>query len=197
MQPYFQTHPVGVLYGLVLLSWYGLEIIEFLRQREWRKGATRIRRPGFLAAWGVCASVTVAMLILDPHVAPGAAMGHGAFFFAAGLAVLVAGVALRAWSFQALGQYFTFTVRVSPGQPVVTAGPYRLLRHPGYAGGLLAMIGMGVLYGNWVTLAGIAALWLALIVWRIRIEEHALLAALDGRYRCYAAEHKRLIPLIW
>ena len=38
------------------------------------------------------------------------------------------------WSFETLGQYFTFTVMVSSGQPVVATGPYRLLRHPSYTG---------------------------------------------------------------
>jgi protein-S-isoprenylcysteine O-methyltransferase Ste14 len=46
------------------------------------------------------------------------------------------GAGLRWWSFWALGQYFAFTVDVSADRQVVTAGPYRLLRHPGYAGGL-------------------------------------------------------------
>lgn len=56
--------------------------------------------------------------------------------------------ALRWWAFWTLGQYFTFTVDVSAEQLVVTAGPYRALRHPGYAGGLLVMIGIGVVYAN-------------------------------------------------
>ena len=64
--------------------------------------------------------------------------------------LLIVGVAVRLWSFWTLGQYFTFTVKVSPDQPVVVAGPYRVLRHPGYAGGMLAMVGFGVLYGNWI-----------------------------------------------
>jgi protein-S-isoprenylcysteine O-methyltransferase len=80
---------------------------------------------------------------------------------------------------------------------VVTVGPYRLLRHPGYAGGMLAMIGIGVLWGNWVTLATITLLWLALIVWRIQFEENALLTTLADRYHTYASHHKRLVPLIW
>ena len=42
-----------------------------------------------------------------------------------------------------------------------------------------------------------ALLWSALIVWRIRFEESALLAALGGRYRSYAAGHKRLVQLVW
>ena len=93
---------------------------------------------------------------------------------------------MRLWSFRTLGRYFTFTVKVSPDQPVVTAGPYRALRHPGYAGGLLAMIGFGVLYGNWLSFAVIAVLWSVIIVWRIRVEERALLATLGDRYRSYA-----------
>jgi protein-S-isoprenylcysteine O-methyltransferase Ste14 len=36
-----------------------------------------------------------------------------------------------------------------------------------------------------------------LLLIRIRIEEHALLATLGDRYRCYAAGHKRLVPLVW
>ena len=80
---------------------------------------------------------------------------------------------------------------------MVTAGPYRVLRHPGYTGGLLAMIGMGVVYANRIGLAGFVLPCLIIIVWRIRIEETALLCTTGDSYRAYAAHHKRLLPLIW
>jgi len=197
MQPYYQTHSVGALYLLVLLGWYSMEIIQFFRQRQWRKAARRISPRGFWPAWVAYVIAAVTMLFLAPRIAPAAAIGHGAVAFAVGMVILVTGIALRMWSFQALGQYFTFTVKVSPDQPVVTAGPYRLLRHPGYAGGLLATVGIGVLWGNWLSLATIALPCLAIIVWRIRSEENALLTILDDRYRSYASNHKRLVPLIW
>ena len=38
---------------------------------------------------------------------------------------------------------------------------------------------------------------LMLLLWRIHIEETALLATLGDRYRAYAARHKRLVPLVW
>jgi protein-S-isoprenylcysteine O-methyltransferase Ste14 len=196
-QPYFATHLVGVLYFLVLLTWYAAEIIMFFRQLQWRKNAIRVTERGFWLFFGLSVAAAVAVLSLAPSVAPGAAIGHPAAAFAVGMVMLTAGVMLRLWSFVTLGQYFTFTVKVSTDQPVVTAGPYRMLRHPGYAGGLLAMFGFGVLYGNWVSFGVIAVLWLVIIVWRIRIEERALLSALDDRYRAYAACHKRLIPLVW
>ena len=92
---------------------------------------------------------------------------------------------------------FTFTVKTSPDQPVVTSGPYRMLRHPGYAGGMLAIVGLGLMWGNWVSMATLTLLWLALIIWRIRYEENALLTTLDASYRAYASQHKRLVPLVW
>jgi protein-S-isoprenylcysteine O-methyltransferase Ste14 len=196
-QPYFQTHAVGVLYYLVLLTWYGAEIIMFFRQLGWRKGATRVAEWGFWLFFAVSVAAAVTMLILAPSIAPAADIGHPGIAFAVGMVLLAAGVTVRLWSFWTLGHYFTFTVKVSPDQPVVTAGPYRVLRHPGYAGGMLAMIGFGVLYGNWVSFAVIVVLWPVIIIWRIRVEERALLAALGDKYRGYAAHHKRLIPLVW
>jgi protein-S-isoprenylcysteine O-methyltransferase Ste14 len=197
MTPYFQTHPVGVLYLFAVLIWYGAEIVEFFRQQQWRKDAARVGPRSFWPVFAVYAVGAVAVLVLAPRVAPAADIGHGAVTFAAGLVLLVLGATLRLWSFQTLGRYFTFTVKVSPDQPVVTAGPYRVLRHPGYAGGLLATAGVVLQYGNWLSLALIMLSILAIIIWRIRVEEHALLATLDDRYRAYAAHRKRLVPLIW
>ena len=42
-----------------------------------------------------------------------------------------------------------------------------------------------------------ALLPLAVILWRIYVEENALLTTLGDRYRAYASQHKRLVPLIW
>jgi len=197
MKPYFLTHPVGILYLLVTLSWYLMEAVQYARQQQWRPEATRIRPRGFWPAYWACVAVAITMLVLAPHIAPAAAIGHGAAVFAVGMVLLMAGAALRVWSFHVLGRYFTFTVKVSPDQPVVTSGPYRMLRHPGYAGGLLALAAIGLLNGNWVGLACVVLPLLALTVWRIRVEENALLTTLDGRYRSYAAHHKRLVPLVW
>jgi protein-S-isoprenylcysteine O-methyltransferase Ste14 len=197
MTAYYQTHSVGALYLIVVGFWYTMEIIEFFRQRQWRVAADRIGPRSYWPAFWVSAAVALAVLFLAPHVVPAAEIADPATGFAVGMVMLATGVALRLWSFQALGRYFTFTVTVKPDQPVVTRGPYRLLRHPGYAGGLLATIGIGVMWGNWVSLATLSAMLTLFIIWRIRTEENALLAALGGQYRAYAAHHKRLVPLVW
>jgi protein-S-isoprenylcysteine O-methyltransferase Ste14 len=181
----------------VLLSWYLIEFIQFLRQQAWRQAATKVGPRSYWPAYWGCMIASVAVLSAAPHIAPGAEIGHGAAAFAIGMAILLAGIALRLWSFLVLGQYFTFTVKVSPDQPVITNGPYRLLRHPGYAGGMLAIIGVGVLNGNWASLAALVLLFGGMVVWRIHTEERALLTTLDTSYRAYASHHKRLVPLVW
>lgn len=197
MEPYYETHAVGTLYLLVLFGWYAMELIQALRQRQWRRTATRIGPRTFWLAFWASVVVATTLLFVAPHIAPGATMGSPAVAFAVGMMLLVIGVAVRLWSFWTLGQFFTFTVKVSPDQPIVTTGPYRVLRHPGYAGGLLATIGVAAMWGNWVSSGTLALLTLAIVVWRIRIEERALLGTLDGAYGRYAAERKRLVPLVW
>jgi protein-S-isoprenylcysteine O-methyltransferase Ste14 len=197
MKPYFETHAIGALYLVGVLGWYTMELVQLLLQRKWRQTAHRIGPRSFWPAFWVGAAVVVAMLFAAPKIAPNAAIGRPAVGFAVGMVMLVTGVALRLWAFHALGQYFTFSVKVSPDQPVVTAGPYRLLRHPGYAGGMLATVGIGLMWGNWASAGTLVLFTLAFILWRIRIEENALLGSLGDRYRRYASKRSRLVPLIW
>src|SRR2546423_6510375 len=57
--------------------------------------------------------------------------------FWTGVALMIAGSALRRMCFRALGESFTGEVRVRSGQCVVTSGPYRWIRHPAYTAGIL------------------------------------------------------------
>jgi protein-S-isoprenylcysteine O-methyltransferase Ste14 len=140
---------------------------------------------------------TTALLYLAPRLVPAAAIRPAAAAFAAGVASLLGGLVLRGWSIKTLGDYFTGAVMVSSDQPVITAGPYRVLRHPSYTGFLLACTGVGLASANGVALAVMVLLPLAVFFWRIHAEETALLAALGDRYRVYAGQHKRLVPFVW
>ena len=198
MKPYFDTnHLAGLLVLVAVLAWGAMESSQFSQGLGARKGATKIGGATSRAVFWAGLIPACVFLYLAPHIVPAAGIRPGAVAFAAGMVILVAGLVLRGWSFKALGEYFTFTVMVSSDQPVVTAGPYRLLRHPGYTGFLLACIGVGLASANWAGLAAMALLPLAAILWRIHIEENALMTVLGDRYRGYASQHKRLVPLIW
>jgi protein-S-isoprenylcysteine O-methyltransferase Ste14 len=195
MKPYFDTnHVAGVLMLIVTLGWGTMELAKAATTRQ---GATKIGGGGRRVVLLPTMAAATAMLYLAPHIAPAAAIRPGAAAFTAGLVILVAGLVLRGWSIRTLGDYFTGRVMVSADQPVITAGPYRVLRHPSYTGLLLACAGVGLASANWAGLAAMAILPLAFVLWRIHAEETALLATLGDRYRGYASHHKRLVPLIW
>jgi len=82
-------------------------------------------------------------------------------------------------------------------QPVITDGPYRLIRHPGYAGAILVRAGFGLALGNWMSVALAVLAPLIGVIYRIRVEETALFDALGDDYRSYAAGRKRVIPFVW
>lgn len=114
-----------------------------------------------------------------------------------GVALVLAGVAFRVWAIRTLGQYFTLTIQVRADQPVIDRGPYRLIRHPSYAGADLALIGIGLTCGNWIsTLLFVIPMFVAHL-YRIRVEELALLETLGEPYRQYMARTKRLIPFVY
>jgi protein-S-isoprenylcysteine O-methyltransferase len=48
-----------------------------------------------------------------------------------GVALMVAGIALRYWACRTLGRFYARTLRVADDQVLVEQGPYRLIRHPG------------------------------------------------------------------
>src|SRR5262249_25329256 len=72
-----------------------------------------------------------------------------------GVALMALGIALRIWANQVLGRYFTRTLRVSPEQRVITDGPYRAVRHPGYLGDVVLWTGAALATGNWIVLASL------------------------------------------
>jgi protein-S-isoprenylcysteine O-methyltransferase Ste14 len=127
-----------------------------------------------------------------------AAVPIGRFpLFVAGIALMVLGLALRAWSVIVLGRNFTVYVQVRDEQPVVDTGPYRLLRHPSYTALLMVCLGIGLALGNWLALVVVVVVPTVAILMRIRVEERALLAGIGDPYRRFAATRKRLIPWVW
>jgi protein-S-isoprenylcysteine O-methyltransferase Ste14 len=195
MTPYFETnHVAGTLLLIVTMGWGAMEASKLSNTRE---GAASVGGGGRRFAILPTMVAATASLYLAPRFFPAAAIRPAAAAFAAGLVILIGGLVLRGWSIMTLGDYFTGRVMVSTDQPVITAGPYRVLRHPSYTGFLLACAGVGLASANWVGLAIVVLLPLAVFFWRIHAEEAALMAMLGERYRAYAAQHKRLVPFIW
>ena len=88
------------------------------------------------------------------------------------------------------------TVEVEAGQKVISTGPYALVRHPMYVGGLVFILGIPLSLGSWWGLF-IVVLFTPVIVWRILDEEKLLAKDLPG-YAEYRNRVKyRLVPSVW
>lgn len=93
------------------------------------------------------------------------------------VAVVLAAQALRWWCIRALGHRWNTRVIVVPGLPLVTGGPYALLRHPNYVAVAAEGLALPLVHGAWVTAVLFTVLNAALMTVRVRCEEAALTAA--------------------
>jgi protein-S-isoprenylcysteine O-methyltransferase len=184
----FNPSILGPLFGL---SEFGLLL--------WKRsgGNARSADSGSLGMlWGVIlAGILVATLVAN--FVPQA---HSEWLYrlrAVGAALCIAGLALRWYSIFYLGRLFTVNVAIASDHRLIETGPYRFVRHPSYSGSLLAFIGLGVTYANWLSLIIVVLPVLLAFRRRIGIEEAALSQALGERYTQYMARTKRLIPGVY
>ncbi|HEV3303167.1 MAG TPA: isoprenylcysteine carboxylmethyltransferase family protein [Planctomycetaceae bacterium] len=127
---------------------------------------------------------------------PSAAIAAARTVFCIGIGCVLAGTALRWYAVTKLGRYFTVDVVTQVSQPVIDFGPYRYIRHPAYAGSLLALIGFARALGNWAGLLAMLLLPGSAFGYRIAVEEAALLSTLGEPYARYMRRTWRLIPYL-
>ena len=98
----------------------------------------------------------------------------------------------------AYNKFFSSTVRIQNDRQhqVASGGPYRYVRHPGYAGGIIAMLAVPLALGSWFAL--IPGVFVATgYVVRTALEDRVLLEELGG-YKDYAEKVRcHLLPVIW
>jgi protein-S-isoprenylcysteine O-methyltransferase Ste14 len=113
------------------------------------------------------------------------------------LAIMTLGYGLFSWA-MATNAYFSARVRIQAdrGHQVVTRGPYGVVRHPGYAGTILAALALPVMLGSgWALIP--AALLVIAVAARTVLEDRTLVAELGG-YSAYAQQVRfRLVPGVW
>ncbi len=98
----------------------------------------------------------------------------------------------------AANKFFSATVRIQSDRnhTVVTRGPYKYVRHPGYLGGILHTIMTPVALGSWAALLpGLFVVGIFIV--RTYLEDKVLQKELDGYKKYSSTIRYRLIPGIW
>jgi len=119
------------------------------------------------------------------------------WFLWIGVAIILAAIAFSTWA-MVVNRFFSGTVRIQTerGHRVVTSGPYRLIRHPGYLSGVVGYLAMPLILGSsWAFIPVLVGI--LIICLRTWLEDRTLQQELPG-YREYTQTTRyRLIPGIW
>jgi protein-S-isoprenylcysteine O-methyltransferase Ste14 len=114
-----------------------------------------------------------------------------------GLVLIAVGYAFASWALVE-NRFFSSVVRIQMdrGHEVCDSGPYRIVRHPGYAGNMLPLLGIALALDSvWTLIPAAAALIITVV--RTELEDRVLRQELPG-YREYAQRVRfRLLPWVY
>ena len=111
------------------------------------------------------------------------------------LAVVLGGYVMTLWVMKA-NRFAASTIQVEPGQRVISIGPYRIVRHPMYAGLCAMMLSTPLALGSYFALPGFI-LVIPLVVLRLLNEEKVLRQELPGYSEYCLRTRFRLVPFLW
>jgi protein-S-isoprenylcysteine O-methyltransferase Ste14 len=114
-----------------------------------------------------------------------------------GLFLIILGLIIRWIAILKLKEFFTVTVSIQEGHRIIDTGIYKYIRHPAYLGSLLSFFGLGLALLNWISVIIIFVPIFAALLYRIYIEEKALVTQFGDAYTNYISHTKKLIPWIF
>ncbi len=198
MPPYlFLSHPVWTaLFWFSFIAFFAMGSWSGNREKDMARGESRDRGSRMVIYLTSFAGIALAFAV--PNLAPFARITLSpTAVFAAAMTMLWSGIALYILAVRTLGTSFRTSVTLLEGQRLVTRGPYRILRHPAYTGGILIFAGIGLAIGNWLSLA-VATLSVAIgYARRIQVEEAALRERFRAEFEAHEARTWAVIPFVW
>jgi protein-S-isoprenylcysteine O-methyltransferase Ste14 len=187
---------INSLWNWLIWAWCAFEILVALITRTRRDGGKVQDRGSMLLLWiAIFASITASELIRA--IVPAFTLHNADWLKMLSLAVLLAGLAIRLTAIFTLGKSFSVRVTIRAEQTIQRAGLYRIVRHPSYLGLLIMFLAIGLQTRNWASLIAILVPTTLALLYRIHVEETALLAHFGNDYATYSQETKRLIPGVY
>jgi protein-S-isoprenylcysteine O-methyltransferase Ste14 len=112
-----------------------------------------------------------------------------------GVVITILGLSFAVWARLHLGRYWSARITLTANHQLISTGPYGLVRHPIYTGGLVGVVGTAVVTGE---IRGILALVFVIVAFarKIRLEEAWLLQRFGSAYSQYQKDVKSLIPFL-
>ncbi|MFZ0334496.1 MAG: isoprenylcysteine carboxylmethyltransferase family protein [Candidatus Acidiferrales bacterium] len=112
---------------------------------------------------------------------------------AIGLAIEILGIALAIWARYCLGANWSGAVTLKEGHTLISAGPYKRIRHPIYTGLALAFAGTAIAVGEWRAVLAFAAIFIAHFI-KARKEEAWLEREFGAEFEVHRAHTGMFLP---
>jgi protein-S-isoprenylcysteine O-methyltransferase len=174
-------------------TWVASEVIIGVATRT-KESTGRVRDRGSLVLlWIIILASMTAAIWISEATRPNLFGGTRALK-AAGLIVLVLALVIRWTAIYTLGKSFSSNVAILDSQLLNRSGLYRYVRHPSYLGLILVFLAVGLHSRNWLSLAIALVPTVGAVLYRIQVEESALLQAFGEEYVTYSSQVRRLIP---
>jgi protein-S-isoprenylcysteine O-methyltransferase len=187
---------ISKMFEILYWVWIASELFLQLATRTSRsQGQLKDRGSLWLLLTAIFASVWAASYYSDTH--PHNMLGGAHWLRPAALVIMLAGFAIRWTAILSLGSSFSTNVAIHSTQTLRTTGVYRWVRHPSYSGMLLNFAAVGIYQRNWISLAIVLLFPTAALIYRIHVEESALLEAFGAQYADYSTTTRRLVPGIY
>ena len=199
----FFSSPVRLLYGASvglqsLVIGIGFLLLPFSYTPGKREGekTKRIARQSIVPI--VTRLVWLAIFVVSPYSDrhSWAVIADAVWLRYAGVLLYLLGMEWVCWAFLTLGKQHSAEVTIQKEHELITAGPYRWLRHPMYLGLIVFPLGVGLVFGSWIGVAS-PLLLIGVFAWRIRDEEKLLRQEFGDRWEAYCQRTWRFIPYLY
>ena len=178
-----------VLWSIVLFYWG-------VSTKRVNPDVRKIRLP--LSRFFNFRNVSIVMLILEllPHGS------HWIFqennlsntYITIGIILCVSGLTLAIWSKKSLGRNWSGSPSIRDNHSLITSGPYKMIRHPLYAGLILTFVGLAIIGMHLYTF--ILVLFIGKFVAKIIIEEKLMTEKFSQDYLDYKKQTKMIVPFV-
>ncbi len=187
---------LNLLFIVTSALWVLSELVLLVTKRSRNRGAESADSGSQRTLWlAITLSITVGYFAAANRLLPLPGSVH--VWRIAGLVLIMAGLAVRWTAIMTLKEFFTVDVAIATGQRLIDRGIYRRVRHPAYTGMLLSFLGLGLAFGDALSVVIILIPITLAVLHRVRIEEAALNEALGPVYANYAQRTRRLIPFLF
>lgn len=188
-------HTLQILFSISMAAWFITEILyknmlKSSKEDKKDKDKSTLNILWMAIPFSIAASVSTSYMTRFP-------ITEDTWILFVGEAFILIGIIFRFIIIRSLGKYFTVDVTIRENHQIKKEGFYKYLRHPSYAFSLLTSLGLGLYLNNWLSLLLAFLPPFFAFLYRIRIEEQALVEQFGEEYIQYCKTTKKLIPLIY